>query len=112
MEEVKEAIEVERERKSEKHRMAIQIVFLIVLILAISALVGAIVTIHRYADMLMNPVGYNLARFNISSCSCIDDFGKSVQINAIGYIPDNKSIQINTVNYTEKYQLNSFNLSS
>jgi hypothetical protein len=110
MEEGKEVNLKEKELKSEKHRMIIQVAFLIILILAISALVGAIVTIHRYADVLTNPVGYNLAQFNISTCTCMDDFGKLVQINAIDY--SGEPFQIDTPNYAPQNKINFINFSS
>lgn len=59
-----------------------QIVFLILILIAIIALVAATITVHRYAEILTNPLGYNLAQFKLQSCTCIDNFGKFVDIVA------------------------------
>lgn len=59
-----------------------QIAFLILILIAIIALVAATITIHRYAEILTNPLGYNLAQFKLQSCSCVDNFGKFVEIVA------------------------------
>lgn len=61
----------------------IQIVFLIVLIIAVGALIFTTVTIIKYSDMLSNPIGYNLAKFGIDSCSYYDSGGNLVIIDAI-----------------------------
>lgn len=71
------------EEKPNKKRDIIQITFLFLLIVAIAVLIGAIATIINYADMLQNPLGYNLAHFNIPSCSYFNDKGEMVVINAI-----------------------------
>jgi hypothetical protein len=63
--------------------MIIHIIFLIVLIIAVGAMISAIITIHNYADMLKNPIGYNLAYFKVPYCSYINDNGQQVMINAI-----------------------------
>ena len=62
-----------------------QIVFLLLLLIAICALLYSTVAVYRYRDMLMNPVGQNLKNFNINTCTCLDSDGKTVIIDAIGY---------------------------
>lgn len=61
----------------------VQIVFLVLVAIAIGCMISAIITIHNYADMLRNPVGYNLGKFGIESCSYINNAGELVVIPAI-----------------------------
>lgn len=69
--------------REEKRSNIIQTVFLVFLIIAIAVMIGAIITVHNYADMLKNPLGYNLAKFGIESCSYLNNNGEMVVIQAI-----------------------------
>jgi hypothetical protein len=64
-----------------------QIIFLILLVVAICALLFSGISIVRYSDMLKNPIGYNLKEFNIKTCTCINSEDKTVIIDAVNYIP-------------------------
>lgn len=75
---------------------AIQISFLVILLIAVGALISATVTIYKYKDMLANPVGYNMKQFGLEFCSCQNNKGQFVQINAVG---DNHYEPINVSNY-------------
>jgi accessory gene regulator protein AgrB len=74
MDEIKEVNEIEIEKPKTKS-MVIQIIFLVLLLISISALIYAGITVVRYHEMLLNPLGYNLAKFNIESCSCVSNLG-------------------------------------
>lgn len=80
-----EVIQNRKATRSEK----MQIVFLILMCLAIAALIVAVMTILKYKEMLSNPLGYNLEKFHLQSCSCLDDSGSSIFIT-----PINKSMQL------------------
>ena len=73
--------------ESDKPRRGVilNIIFLILLLLAISALINSTITIYKYKDMLKNPLGYNLEKFDIATCSCIDNSGKTVEIYSLNY---------------------------
>ena len=77
MEEQKEMI------KESSHREVVSIIFLILLLCAIGALISATITVYKYKDMLANPIGYNMDRFGLNQCSCLDSYGKTVLISAI-----------------------------
>jgi flagellar basal body-associated protein FliL len=68
--------------ENNKKRDLMNIIFLVCLVIAICALLFLIVWLVRYEQVLTNPLGYNLAQFNISSCSYLDDNGRIVIINA------------------------------
>ena len=65
-----------------KRRDIMNIIFLICLVLAIGGLLFLIIWLVRYEQVLTNPLGYNLAQFNISSCSYLDHSGRLVIINS------------------------------
>lgn len=71
------------DKSSEKKRQAIQIVFLVVLIIAIAVLLFTVITIIRYKDMLQNPLGYSFEKFGIDYCYCKDVHGGNVIIPSI-----------------------------
>jgi hypothetical protein len=80
--------ELEKEKiRLEKRGQKMQIIFLILTLLAIVALIIAIVTVHKYGQMLKNPLGYNLKQFGFDSCQCFKDYGRPVEIDAIGFTP-------------------------
>jgi len=81
------------EEKNETLKNVMSIVFLILLMVAIAVLMNAVITIYRYHDMLINPIGYSMKEFDLNSCSCIDNQGKFVEIKSIAY---NSSIFYNT----------------
>ena len=72
----------------------IQIVFLIVMFIAILCLIYTTITIIRYSDMIKNPLSSNLDKFGIERCAC--------------YKPDGTAFMVTnkTSNYT---QLDLFN---
>ena len=78
MEEKKEVIK--EEVKLDK-RMVLQIIFLILIVIAIAMLFYTVGTLVRYGDMIRNPIGENLAYWNISSCSYWTEQGM-ITINA------------------------------
>ena len=53
----------------------IQIVFLIIMLGAVFGLIYCGVKIVTYHEMLINPLGYSLDHFNISSCTCYNSEG-------------------------------------
>ena len=88
--------EIKREElEKPKRGVVLNIIFLILLLLAIGALINSTITIYKYKDMLANPLGYNLDKFNISMCSCVDNSGKQIQINSLTYIPQTKFPSLN-----------------
>lgn len=74
--------EEKKDLRFEKRRQVIQIVFLIVIIIALSVMVSAIVTIHKYGKLLANPVGYNMKRFDLAYCTCYDSQYRIVPIKS------------------------------
>lgn len=64
-----------------KRKQWMDLAFTIAMILAVGALVFLCIWLVRYEQVLTNPLGYNLAKFNISYCSYLDD-GNLVIINA------------------------------
>ena len=72
-----------------------QIIFLVLLVVAICSLIFCGISIVRYADMLKNPIGYNLKEFEIKTCTCIDKEDKTVKIDAVGYIPPKELFILN-----------------
>jgi len=79
-------------KKEDKHKIILHYVFMIVLIIAIFALIFATISILKYKEIIKNPIGSNLEKFNINSCKCIDNFGKSIFIPSTDYKPSNFSI--------------------
>lgn len=65
---------------NEKFKSIMQIIFLILLMIAIGALINTTITIYRYRDMLQNPVGYNIEKFGLQYCTCYDTENKIVPI--------------------------------
>jgi hypothetical protein len=59
----------------------IQIVFLALLFISLCTIIWVTGTIYKYHDMLLNPIGYNLAHWNISSCTYFQN-GQTILINA------------------------------
>ena len=59
-----------------------QIIFLIILVIAIGSLVYASVTIVKYHEMISNPLGYNLEKFGMDSCTCFKSTGEQVLIKS------------------------------
>lgn len=53
----------------------IQIAFLIIMLMAVFGLIYAGAKIVTYHEMLINPLGYSLDHFNISSCTCYNSEG-------------------------------------
>jgi hypothetical protein len=53
----------------------IQIAFLIIMLFAVSGLFFCGIKIVKYHEMLINPLGYSLDHFNISSCTCYNSEG-------------------------------------
>lgn len=75
----KEKIEIEVRTKKQEW---IQILFLIILFFAIIALLSSTFSIYRYKSMLSNPLGYNLEKYNLAGCSCINENGAIVEITS------------------------------
>jgi hypothetical protein len=80
MEEIKEEVKIEGEKPKEHKGVVMQTIFLILLMFAVAGLVAALITVHRYADMLTNPVGYNMEKFGLMYCSCYNTNGEIVPI--------------------------------
>jgi hypothetical protein len=81
----------------------IQIAFLIILLIAIMALINATITIYKYKDMLSNPIGYNLDKFNLNYCTCYNDEGSEVLIKSLSFndssvLPTNSKINFSFLN--------------
>jgi hypothetical protein len=70
--------EVKKERS-----VIMQALFLILLLLAIVALIYATITVIRYKEMLSNPLGYNLEKFGLDYCVCVDNSGTNMIIPSI-----------------------------
>ena len=64
----------------------LQIIFLILLLVAIATLIICIVVVLKYKDMLNDPLAYNLDKFNLQSCRCLDKDGKSLEIYSSDHI--------------------------
>jgi hypothetical protein len=75
----------------------IQIIFLILLLAAISGLFIATITIYKYKDMLSNPLGYNLEKFKIDSCNCWSEDGKAMFITSTKYNKNNSKLNYHTI---------------
>lgn len=65
----------------------IQIIFLILLCIAVAVLVFAVIEIIKYKNLLQNPLGYNLDKFNLQSCTCVDNSGNINTIYSSSYKP-------------------------
>lgn len=76
-------IPIEVEKSKDSKSQVIQVIFLIVLVIAIGALIYASISIVRYHDLLMNPLGYNIKQFGINSCLCWKN-GEPIFINQTG----------------------------
>lgn len=63
----------------------IQIIFLILLFLAVAVMIFAVIEIIKYKNMLQNPLGYNLEKFNLDSCKCTDKQGNETIIYSNSY---------------------------
>lgn len=50
------------------------------MLLTLGALCFTIVTVLKYKAMFANPLGYNLERFNMKYCNCLDSNDKFVFI--------------------------------
>ena len=74
----------------------LQLIFLVLLFIAIACLIVAIKTIYNYSDMLKNPLGQNMKNFGMDYCECQNNKGQLVQISAIG---SNYTKTINISNY-------------
>lgn len=74
--------EIEVKEKPNKKSAVIQIIFLILLALAIGCMISAIITIKNYADMLQNPLGYNMEKFDLAYCTCYDTYNRIVPIQS------------------------------
>ena len=79
-----EIVETPTEKPS-KFSMVTQIVFLVLLLIAIGALIFACVYMVKYKDMLSNPIGYNMDRFNLKYCTCYDANYRIVPIKGLSY---------------------------
>jgi len=80
------------EEIKEVRKNYIQIIFLICLIVAICALIYTTITIIKYKDVITNPMGVTMAKFNLNTCTCIGQQG-IVQIKSINF---NESIKVFT----------------
>ena len=78
---------IQEEEKTEKRKAIMNTIFLVVLIIAVCALIGTIITIHKYEAMIMNPVGYSLEYWGIPSCAYFDSQGNFIFINATNSLP-------------------------
>ena len=72
-------------KKPNKKYSWLQFIFLILMIICIGVLIKTIITITQYAEMLKNPVGYNLEHFGIKYCTCYDDHARLIPIEALTY---------------------------
>jgi hypothetical protein len=88
--------EVNLDRKTTKGEK-IQIIFLILLCIAVAVLIFAVIEIIKYKNMLQNPLGYNLDKFNLKSCSCLDNSGNINTIYSSSYKPISSN-QLNPLN--------------
>ena len=83
MEETKEVEQIEIKNKRELKGQVIQIIFLVLLMIAIGALIFACIKIVQYHNMFSNPLGYNIQQFGIDSCICYKADGTSTLIKSI-----------------------------
>lgn len=70
-----------KEQPSKKSAV-IQIIFLILLALAIGCMISAIITVKNYAEILKNPLGYNMEKFDLAYCTCYDTNNRIVPIQS------------------------------
>ena len=82
MDEIKEVNKEVIVEKSSTKATIIQIMFLIIMLCAIGALINSTITIYKYRDMLKNPMGYNMERFNMVYCTCYDNNFKTIPIKS------------------------------
>lgn len=66
-------------------RDILNIIFLILLMVAIGALVSTTITIIKYKNVLINPVGQNLANNGINYCTCYDFENRIIPIKSTNY---------------------------
>jgi hypothetical protein len=59
----------------------IQAIFLILLLAAIVSMIFAVVSVYKYREMLSNPVGYNMQKFDLKFCTCINNYGQTILIS-------------------------------
>ena len=96
------------ERKTTKAEW-IQIVFLILMLLAVAGLIIVIVQLVKYKQMLANPVGYVLDEFDISYCTCYDTQARLIPIKGLSY-NDSFEYLIPKPEYEKKNYTINFNL--
>ena len=65
-----------------KKKVTIQVIFLILLAIAIASMIGAIITVKNYGEMLKNPVGYNMEKFNLAYCTCYNTQNQIIPIKS------------------------------
>lgn len=73
----------EQVKKTVDTKDKIQIAFLGIMLLCAFGLIFVGIKIVKYHDMLSNPLGYNLDKFGINSCTCINNEGQSFKVNSI-----------------------------
>lgn len=61
----------------------IQIAFLGIMLFCAFALLFAGIKVVKYHEMLSNPLGYNLDKFDVASCTCYKNNGEVFKVNAI-----------------------------
>ena len=88
-----EELKIEGLEKPKRKGTVLNIIFLILLLVAIGALINSTITIIKYKDMLVNPLGYSLDKFEIATCNCIDNSGKNIIIDSISYNSSNENIK-------------------
>ncbi len=62
--------------------------FLILLLAAIVGLFAAVISIYDNKEMLSNPLGYNLDKFGLTSCTCYDTNDNIIQLESINKTGD------------------------
>ena len=77
-------MELEKEVIKEKPDY-LRIIFLVILIIAIGALIYTTITIVKYKDILVNPMGVSMNQFGLKYCTCYDSQWRIVSIEGISY---------------------------
>lgn len=77
---------------------ATQIVFLIIMLGAVFALIFCGIKIVQYHDMLVNPLGYSLDHFNITTCTCYGQDGPFT-VDSISKPIEDSAYDINKPNF-------------
>ena len=75
------------QNRLEKRKQVIHIIFLLLMLVAVSGLIIATVKIVQYHDMLSNPLGYSLKQLGVDSCTCLKD-NKPFFVEALNYTGD------------------------